>query len=81
MLVLELVFVDQFVVSRWSMDETCVEKLMPENMSEGNPNEDEKVDRTDSGPEEEGDMTMKKPPVTGSRLWDRVRSSLLKPKV
>lgn len=58
-----------------------MEKLMAEKMREGNPDEDDNVDQTNSGLEEEGDTTVKKPPVTGSRLWDRVRSSLLKPKV
>lgn len=53
---------------------------MPERMSESNPNE-ESVDQANSGLEEEGDATPRKPPSTGARLWDRVRSSLLKPKV
>lgn len=49
-------------------------------MSESNPNE-ESVDQTNSGLEEEGDITPKKSQSTGARLWDRVRGSLLKPKV
>lgn len=54
---------------------------MPEKKSDGNLNEEANVDWTSSGLEEEGDTAMKKPLNTGSRLWDRVRSSLLKPKV
>lgn len=54
---------------------------MPETMSEGNPNEEESVDRPDSRLEEEGDSALRKPASTGARLWDRVRSSLLRPKV
>lgn len=54
---------------------------MPERMSEGNPNEEESVDQASSGLEEEGDAAPRKPPNTGARLWDRVRSSLLRPKV
>lgn len=44
-------------------------------MSESSPAEDE------SGLEEEGDSTARKPPSTGARLWDRVRGRLIKPKV
>lgn len=53
----------------------------PERMSESNSDEAESVDQTSSGLEEEGDTTQRKPPSTGGRLWDRVRSSLLRPKV
>lgn len=55
--------------------------LMPKRMSESNPNEEESVDQANSGLEEEGDMALRKAPGTGARLWDRVRSSLLRPKV
>lgn len=54
---------------------------MPERMSESNPNEDDSVDQASSGVEEDGDTAPRKPPSTGARLWDRVRSSLLRPKV
>lgn len=54
---------------------------MPERMSESNLNEEESLDRTSSGLEEEGDTAPRKTPSTGARLWDRVRSSLLRPKV
>ncbi len=54
---------------------------MPERMSESNPNEEDSVDQASSGLEEEGDAAPRKPPNTGARLWDRVRSSLLRPKV
>lgn len=53
---------------------------MPE-MSESNPNEEESVDQASSGVEEEGDTALRKTPSTGAGLWDRVRSSLIKPKV
>lgn len=52
---------------------------MPERMSESIPNEEESVDQADSGLED--DTAPRKPPSTGARLWDRVRSSLLRPKV
>lgn len=55
---------------------------MPETMSESNPNEDDSVDQVSCGvAEEEGDTAQRKPPGTGARLWDRVRSSLIRPKV
>lgn len=57
------------------------ERLMPERMSESNPNEEESVDQAGSGVEEEGDTATRKVPGTGARLWERVRSSLIKPKV
>lgn len=50
-------------------------------MSESSPNEEEGVDQASSGLEEEGDAALRKPPSAGARLWDRVRSSLLRPKV
>lgn len=53
---------------------------MPERMSESTPNE-ESVDQANSGLEEEEDAAPRKVPSTGARLWDRVRSSLLRPKV
>lgn len=54
---------------------------MPEKMSESNLNEEESLDQASSGLEEEGDAAPRKTPSTGARLWDRVRSSLLRPKV
>ncbi|XP_044220355.1 PH_BCR_vertebrate and RhoGAP_Bcr domain-containing protein isoform X2 [Thunnus albacares] len=53
---------------------------MPERMSESTPNE-ESVDQANSGLEEEEDAAPRKLPSTGARLWDRVRSSLLRPKL
>lgn len=50
-------------------------------MSENNANEEESMDQAGSCVEEEGDMVPRKPSGTGGRLWDRVRSSLLRPKV
>lgn len=50
-------------------------------MSEIHPNEEENADQASSGLEEEGDTATRKAPGTGARLWDRVRSSLLRPKV
>lgn len=50
-------------------------------MSDGNPDKEANVDWTSSGLEEDGDTATKKPLNTGSRLWDWVRSSLLKQKV
>lgn len=52
---------------------------MPEKMYESNLNEEEIVDWATN--EEEGDPTVRKPPGTGARLWDRVRNSLIKPMV
>lgn len=54
---------------------------MPEITSESNHIEEERVDQASSSVEEEGDTVPRKPPSTGARLWDRVRSSLLRPKV
>lgn len=50
-------------------------------MSESTPNEEESVDQVSSSLEEEGDTALRKAPRTGARLWDRVCSSLLRPKV
>ncbi len=52
-----------------------------EIMGESNPNEDESVDQVSNGVEEEGDAAPRRPAGTGARLWDRVRSSLLRQKV
>lgn len=52
-----------------------------EIMTESNPNEEENVNWSSNGLEEEGDTAVRKPQSTGARLWDRVRSSLLRPKV
>lgn len=52
---------------------------MPERMSQCSPNEEEEgVDRPTL---EDGDLSQRKAPSTGARLWDRVRSRLLRPKV
>lgn len=52
---------------------------MPEKMNESS--EEESVDLTNSRTEDEGDVNARKAASTGARLWDRVRSSLLRPKV
>lgn len=70
--------VSLFAVSQRHLD---ILELMPERMSENNPNEEQSVDQASSGLEEEEDMVPRKPSSTGVRLWDRVRSSLLRPKV
>lgn len=70
--------VSLFAISQRHLD---ILELMPERMSENNGNEEESVDQASSGLEEEGDTAPRKPPSTGGRLWDRVRSSLLRPKV
>lgn len=67
-----------FAVSQRHLD---ILELMPERMSENNPNEEESGDQACNGLEEEGDTAPRKSPSTGVRLWDRVRSSLLRPKV
>lgn len=54
---------------------------MPETMSESNANDEQSVDQAGSGPEEEGDSAPRKSPSSGARLWDKVRSSLIRPKV
>lgn len=55
---------------------------MPERMSECKPNEEESVDQASNSLEgEEGDTAPRKPQSTGARLWDRVRSSVLRRKV
>jgi len=51
---------------------------MPERMRDSNPKEEESVDQVSGGREEEGDTAQRKPPA---RLWDRVRSGLIRPKV
>lgn len=52
---------------------------MPESMSQCGPNEEEEgVDRPIL---EDGDLSQRKAPSSGARLWDRVRSRLLRPKV
>ncbi|XP_077417686.1 breakpoint cluster region protein isoform X2 [Vanacampus margaritifer] len=53
---------------------------MPERMSECNSNE-ESVYETISALEEEVNVAPRKSPTTGARLWERVRSSLLRPKL
>lgn len=50
-------------------------------MSESKANEEESVDQANNGLEEEGDMAPRKPLSRGAHLWDKVRSSLLGPKV
>ena len=50
-------------------------------MSESNPNEDESVVDACIRQEEEVDSTPRKTQSTGARLWERVRSRLIKPKV
>lgn len=54
---------------------------MPESMSEINPNEEESTDQASNGLQDEGEMAPRKAPGSGARLWDRVRCSLLRPKV
>lgn len=54
---------------------------MPEIKSESNPKEEEIMDQAEGRLEEEGDTTLRKPTSTGARLWERVRSSLIRPKV
>lgn len=54
---------------------------MPEKMRESNLNEGESLDWAIGRFEDEGDPAVRKPLGSGLRLWDRVRSSLLKPKV
>lgn len=54
---------------------------MPEIKSESNPKEEEIMDQAEGRLEEEGDATLRKPTSTGARLWERVRSSLIRPKV
>lgn len=54
---------------------------MPEIKSESNPKEEELMDQAEGRLEEEGDATLRKPSSTGARLWERVRSSLIRPKV
>ncbi|XP_061672639.1 PH_BCR_vertebrate and RhoGAP_Bcr domain-containing protein isoform X2 [Syngnathoides biaculeatus] len=49
-------------------------------MSDCNPSE-ESACQTINALEEEVDMTPRKPPSTGARIWDRVRSNLLRPKL
>lgn len=50
-------------------------------MSEGIPNGDESVVDACIGQEEEVDSTPRKTQSTGARLWERVRSRLIRPKV
>lgn len=50
-------------------------------MSESKANEEESVDQANNDLEEEGDMAPRKPLSRGAHLWDKVRSSLLGPKV
>lgn len=52
---------------------------MPERMSQFRPNEEE--EGVDHPASEEGDLSQRKAPSPGARLWDRVRSRLLRPKV
>lgn len=54
---------------------------MPEVICESDPKEEESVDQVEDSLEEEGGAVLRKPTSTGSRLWERVRSSLLRPKV
>ncbi|XP_026042309.1 breakpoint cluster region protein isoform X2 [Maylandia zebra] len=54
---------------------------MPEIKSESNPKEEEIMDQAEGRLEEEGDATLRKPTSTGARLWERVRSSLIRPKL
>uniref|UniRef100_A0AAQ4NRJ2 Rho-GAP domain-containing protein n=1 Tax=Gasterosteus aculeatus aculeatus TaxID=481459 RepID=A0AAQ4NRJ2_GASAC len=49
-------------------------------MSDRNPKEEGIVDRV-GGLQEEGDAAQMKSPSTGARLWGRVRSSLVRPKL
>lgn len=52
---------------------------MPGRMSQCGPNEEEEgVDHPIS---EEGGLSQRKAPSSGARLWDRVRSRLLRSKV
>lgn len=53
---------------------------MPERMSQRSPNEEEE-EGVDHPTLEEGDLAQRKAPSSGARLWDRVRSRLLRPKV
>lgn len=53
---------------------------MPGNMSQCNSNE-EGAFQTVGALEEEVELAPRKLASTGARLWDRVRSSLLRPKV
>lgn len=54
---------------------------MPERMCESSRSEEDSKDQAISGLEDEGDSALRKPPSPGARLWDRVRGSLLRPKV
>lgn len=53
---------------------------MPERMSQFRPREEEE-EGVDHPASEEGDLSQRKAPSPGARLWDRVRSRLLRPKV
>lgn len=53
---------------------------MPGRMSQCGPNEEEE-EGVDHPILEEGDLSQRKALSSGARLWDRVRSRLLRPKV
>lgn len=54
---------------------------MPERMSQLRPREEEEEEGVDQPASQEGDLSQRKAPGPGARLWDRVRSRLLRPKV